>query len=87
NLARAQVTNGSLFSLPGGDAGLAVVVEGGSEGWDYSPDQRLLDGDVWGSSAVAGNGHRSNYAVTSELRMPLLESLTVTASGRYDAFK
>ncbi|KAF1015908.1 MAG: Colicin I receptor [Stenotrophomonas maltophilia] len=87
NLARAQVTNGSLFALPGGDAGIAVVVEGGSEGWDYSPDQRLLDGKVWGSSAVAGNGHRSNYAVTSELRMPLLESLTVTASGRYDAFK
>ncbi|MBD3825737.1 MULTISPECIES: TonB-dependent receptor [Stenotrophomonas] len=87
NLARAQVTNGSLFSLPGGDAGFAVVVEGGSEGWDYSPDQRLLDGQAWGSSAVAGNGHRSNYAVTSELRMPLLESLTVTASGRYDAFK
>ncbi len=87
NLGRVQITNGSLFSLPGGDAGFAVVVEGGSEGWDYSPDQRLLDGQVWGSSAVAGNGHRSNYAGTSELRMPVLEQVTVTASGRYDAFK
>ncbi len=87
NLGRVQVTNGSLFSLPGGDAGLAVVLEGGSEGWDYSPDQAFVDGNVWGTTAVAGAGHRSNYAVTSELRMPLLEKLTVSASGRYDAFK
>ncbi|WP_312785554.1 TonB-dependent receptor domain-containing protein [Stenotrophomonas indicatrix] len=87
NLGRAQITNGSLFKLPGGDAGLAVVAEAGSEGWSYTPDQRLLDGSVWGTTSVAGAGHRSNYALTSELRMPLLESLTVTASGRYDAFK
>ncbi|WP_423179070.1 MULTISPECIES: TonB-dependent receptor domain-containing protein [unclassified Stenotrophomonas] len=87
NLGRAQITNGSLFKLPGGDAGLAVVAEAGSEGWSYTPDQRLLDGSVWGTTSVAGAGHRSNYAVTSELRMPLLESLTVTASGRYDAFR
>ena len=40
-----------------------------------------------GASAVAGAGHRSNYAVTSELRMPVFESLTISASGRYDAFK
>ncbi|GAB3054922.1 TonB-dependent receptor domain-containing protein [Stenotrophomonas tumulicola] len=87
NLGRVQLTNGSLFSLPGGDAGFAVVVEGGSEGWDYSPDPGLVDGSVWGTTAVSGAGHRSNYAVTSELRLPLLDSLTVTASGRYDAFK
>lgn len=36
---------------------------------------------------MAGAGHRSNYAVTGKLRLPLLDSLTVTGSGRYDAFK
>lgn len=87
NLGRVQLTNGSLFSLPGGEAGFALVVEGGSEGWDYSPDAALLDGNVWGTTAVSGAGHRSNYAVTSELRMPLFDTLTVTGSGRYDAFK
>ena len=45
NLGRVQVTNGC--SLPGGDAGLAVVLEGGSEGWDYSPDQAFVDGNAW----------------------------------------
>ncbi|HFF3761035.1 MULTISPECIES: TonB-dependent receptor domain-containing protein [Stenotrophomonas] len=87
NLGRVQLTNGSLFSLPGGDAGLAVVLEGGSEGWNYTPNQSFIDGNVWGTTAVAGAGHRSNYAVTSELRMPLHDMVTVSASGRYDAFK
>ncbi len=92
NMLRAQVTNGALFSLPGGDAGLAVVVEGGNQGWDYSPDPRLipdpetLESQVWGTTSVSGAGHRTRYAVTSELRLPVLEPLTVTLSGRYDAF-
>jgi len=70
NLGRVQLTNSGLFSLPGGDAGLGIVVEGGSEGWDYSPHERLPNGDVWGTTSVAGAGHRSNYAVTGELRLP-----------------
>lgn len=93
NMLRAQLTNASLFHLPGGDAGLAVVVEGGSQGWNYSPDAALipdpetLESKVWGLTSVSGSGHRSRYAVTSELRLPLWEPLTVTVAGRYDAFK
>jgi len=92
NLIRAQATNSALFSLPGGDAGLAVVVEAGNQGWDYSPDPRLipdpetLESQVWGTTSVSGAGHRSRYAVTSELRLPIWEPLTVTVSGRYDAY-
>lgn len=91
NMARAQITNTALFSLPGGDAGLAFAVEGGNEGWDYSPDSRMiedpdtLESQVWGQTSVSGSGHRSRYALTGELRMPLLNPLTVTLSGRYDA--
>ncbi|MDR0182488.1 TonB-dependent receptor plug domain-containing protein [Lysobacter arvi] len=93
NTLRAQLTNTSLFSLPGGDAGLAVVVEGGTQSWDYTPDARLLqdpetlESEIWGLTSVNGSGDRDRYAVTSELRMPLWEPLTVTLSGRYDAFK
>ncbi|MDR1075631.1 MAG: TonB-dependent receptor [Xanthomonadaceae bacterium] len=93
NMLRGQLTNGSLFSLPGGDAGVAFVLEGGSQGWDYSPDRRLvedpvtLESEVWGTTAVSGAGHRSRYAATAELRMPFLDQLTVTASARYDAFR
>ncbi|WP_430391717.1 TonB-dependent receptor domain-containing protein [Dyella sp. 20L07] len=96
NLLRGQLTDGSLFSLPGGDAGVAFVVEGGNEGWDSTPDPRLLqtvtlpDGQTgdyfWGTSAVPGAGHRSRYAGTAELRLPLLQQLTMDISGRYDGY-
>ncbi|WP_448481547.1 TonB-dependent receptor plug domain-containing protein [Pseudoxanthomonas mexicana] len=87
NMLRAQVTNGSLFTLPGGEAGLAVVVEAGTQSWDYNPDPGYLDGSVWGTTAVSGGGERDRYAVTSELRLPLWDMLTVSLSGRYDAFE
>jgi iron complex outermembrane recepter protein len=86
NTARATVTNPSLFQMPGGDAGVAFLLEGGNEGWDYSPDSRLLSDDVWGASAVQGAGHRSRYALATEWRLPLLSQLTMSASARYDAF-
>lgn len=86
NVAQATVTNPSLFRMPGGDAGVAFLLEGGNEGWDYSPDPRLLAGGVWGASAVQGAGHRSRYAAAMEWKLPLLEKLTMSASARYDAF-
>ena len=87
NMLRAQFTNGALFSLPGGDAGVAFALEAGTQGWNYDPDAQLLNGDIWGTTATSGGGKRSRYALTSELRLPLLESLTVSASGRYDGFR
>lgn len=93
NMLRGQLTNASLFSLPGGDAGLAVVVEGGTQGWEYRPDPRMLqdpdtlESQIWGQTSVSGEGDRDRYAVTGELRLPLWNPLTVTLSGRYDAYK
>ena len=87
NMLRAQLTNSSLFSLPGGDAGVAVVAEGGNSGWDYAPDPQLLNGGIWGQTDVQGAGHRSRYALTTELRMPVLKQLTFDVSGRHDAYK
>lgn len=92
NMLRAQLTNSALFSLPGGDAGVAFVVEGGNQGWRYTPDPRLvqdpdtLTSEVWGQTAVSGDGERDRYAVTGELRLPVLTPLTLTMSGRYDSF-
>ena len=86
NTGRVTLTNPSLFQMPGGDAGVAFLLEGGNEGWDYTPDARLLSGDVWGTSAVQGAGHRSRYAAATEWRLPLLSQLTLSASARYDAF-
>lgn len=96
NLLRGQLTDTALFALPGGDASTALVLEAGNQGWDTSPDPRLLqtttvyDGyatpAVWATRAVPGAGHRSRYAATAELRLPVLRRLALTASGRYDDF-
>jgi outer membrane receptor protein involved in Fe transport len=93
NMLRGQVTNGSLFELPGGDAGLAVAAEWGKEGWEYNPDALLipdpvtLESEIWGTTSVSGEGDRTRYAVTGELRLPVWDPLTISLSGRYDAFK
>lgn len=86
SMLRLQLTNATLFGLPGGDAGLAVVAELGKQKWDYTPAPGLLDGSIWGQTAVAGGGDRDRYAITSELRLPLLDPFTVTLSGRYDSY-
>lgn len=86
NTLRGQVANASAFTLGGGDAGVALAIEGGNQGWDYSPDERLMSGDVWGSTAVQGAGHRSRYAGTAELSLPLLKELVMDVSARYDNY-
>ncbi|PJK09863.1 TonB-dependent receptor [Lysobacteraceae bacterium NML08-0793] len=87
NMARLQLTQASLFGLPGGDAGLAVALETANEGWEYIPDSKTQDGSLWGLTDVAGSGRRSRYAITSELRLPVWDKLTIAASARYDNFK
>lgn len=87
NMIRAMFTNGSLFSLPGGDAGVAVGAEVGTQGWRYTPDDRLLNGDIWGTTAVSGQGDRSRYALVGEVRLPVWEPLTISASARYDGYR
>jgi iron complex outermembrane recepter protein len=87
SLARGQLTNANLFMLPGGPAGIALVLEGGDQGWNYAPDPAFFNGDAFGYTATAGSGHRSRWAGTTELRMPVFKMLTFTASGRYDDYK
>ncbi|WP_374247491.1 TonB-dependent receptor plug domain-containing protein [Thermomonas sp.] len=87
NMLRAQFTNGALFSLPGGDAGAAIAVEAGTQGWRYDPDPLLLNGKIWGTTAVSGHGQRSRYSLTGEMRLPVWEPLTISASARYDGFR
>ena len=87
SLLRAQVTNASLFHLPGGEAGIAVVGEGGREGWNYVPDPDYADGEVYAHTSVGGTGNRSRYAGTAELRLPVLPMVSLSASGRYDDYQ
>ena len=87
SLGRVQLTDSQLFALPGGDAGVALVAEGGRQSWEYTPDPNFLDGGAYLYTAVAGAGHRTRYAGTGEVRLPVLQQVTLDMSGRYDDYK
>ncbi len=82
-----QVTNVDLFSLPGGSAGLAALVQVGNQHWSNHPNAKLLAGDVWGTTATSGFGKRENYAAAVEMNLPIWKWLTVDGSVRYDDYK
>lgn len=87
-LFRGQLTDSALFTLPGGKAGIALVAEGGRQSWSYDPDPGFLNGDAFGYTASGSSGgNRTRSAFTTELRLPVLQLLTVNASGRYDDYK
>jgi outer membrane receptor protein involved in Fe transport len=87
NDTRATISNSSLFSLPGGDAGIAALIEAGGEAW-YDPVNPLIaNGDVWGLTASSGGGTRQHGASAFEFNAPLLKELTLDLSGRYDYYK
>jgi outer membrane receptor protein involved in Fe transport len=87
NNTHATVSNDKLFSLPGGDAALAVLVEGGSQAWYQPINPLILNGDVWGLTGTSGGGTRTHYASAFELNLPVWKMLTVDLSGRYDHYK
>ena len=87
SMLRIQLLNSKLFPLPGGNAGLAIVGEAGAQGWAYDPDPRYLDGETYLYTATSGSGHRARYALTTELKMPIVKMLTADMSGRYDDYR
>ena len=86
NNTRATLSNASLFALPGGDAGFAALLEGGSEAW-YEPVNPLFtQGDIFEHAATGGGGKRFHAATAFEWNLPLLKTLTADVSGRYDYY-
>jgi len=84
---RAQLTDNKLFSLPGGDAALALVAEGGHQLWRYVPDAGFATNEFYGfTSSGASFGSRNRYAATTELQMPVIKKLAINISGRYDYY-
>jgi len=86
SVVRGQLTDASLFQLPGGPAGIALAAEAGNQDWNYTPDPGYFNGAIWGYTATAGDGHRSRYALTGELRLPVYKWWTLTGSARYDSY-
>ena len=87
SIFRVQVTDNKLFKLPGGDAGLAIVAEGGHQLWSYVPDAGFATGDFFGyTSSGASYGSRNRYALTSEMQLPVFKGFMFDLSARYDDY-
>ena len=79
--------NGTPFTLPGGDFGVAAIAELGDQGYHQHPDPRIDQGYFWNTgTADSSGGTRRNQAVGVEFNAPVLSSLTVSGAARYDVF-
>ncbi|HET6397241.1 MAG TPA: TonB-dependent receptor [Pseudoxanthomonas sp.] len=85
--------SGDLFELPAGPLGFAAVVEGVRQTTDlvsdYRTDQtRPADEHTIYNLTSSGetHGERDRYAAGVEFRVPIFESLTLQAAGRYDKY-
>lgn len=85
--ASFTVTQSDLFSLPGGNAGFAALIELGHQGYDLNPDPLATQYYYYSWKDSDGHGSRNRWALASELRLPLLESLNLSVAGRYDQYR
>jgi outer membrane receptor protein involved in Fe transport len=87
--ATLNVNTDELFKTWAGPVGFAAVLEAVHQGFQLSPDPRgntTSFGDPF-QDYISGAGTRNRVSLGSELRVPLLSSLTWTISGRLDKYR
>ena len=84
---QATLTNGELFQLPAGPVGFAAVAEYGKQGYNLRPDPLALTDYYYSWRDSDGEGKRSHAAIGGEIRVPVLEFVTLSGAGRYDNFR
>ncbi|WP_255406263.1 TonB-dependent siderophore receptor [Novosphingobium sp. CF614] len=85
NLA-VTVNTTELFRLPAGPVGLAVVAEGGKQGYDLNPDPLALTDYYYALKDSDGYGTRTHWALGGEVRVPVTSFLQLSGAARYDRF-
>ena len=83
--------NGDLFKFPWVDesVGWAAVLEAAHNGYLLSPDARAANSATFVNpfySDNTGGGTRQRYSLGTEFRVPVLNSVTWTISGRLDKY-
>ncbi|MGH8124852.1 MAG: TonB-dependent receptor domain-containing protein [Rhodanobacteraceae bacterium] len=82
-----HVSDSNLFKLPGGNAGVAALIQYGEQVWSNPTDPRVIAGDFYNLTGTSGGGRRNFMATAGEFRAPVFKMLTLDLSGRYDRFK
>ncbi|KRD34168.1 hypothetical protein ASE35_10560 [Lysobacter sp. Root916] len=84
NQAQASIS-GDLFEGWAGPIGFAAVLEAAKQGYQLDPDPRGNQ-DYWVQNIDRGGGERTRYSAGVEFKVPLLESVTLTAAARRDHY-
>ena len=79
---------GDLFEMSGGTAAFAAVAEFGSQEYTLNSDPRIAPDvrAIYNLTGTGGGGERDRYALGMEASFPILDSVTLTAAGRYDKY-
>ncbi|MBN8742451.1 MAG: TonB-dependent receptor [Xanthomonadaceae bacterium] len=81
------LTNPELFSMPAGEAGFAGTIEAGNQAYALHPDPLATQYYYYSWRDSDGSGSRDRWAAAGELRLPLLESLSLSTAARYDQYR
>jgi outer membrane receptor protein involved in Fe transport len=85
--ATVILNDSSLFSVPAGDVGAAVIAQVGTDKVHAPLDPNAAAGVFDGTNARPNSaGSRDHYAFGSEVRVPIFRLLTADLSGRYDRY-
>lgn len=85
--ASLTLTNTELFALPAGFAGFAGALEIGSQAYALNPDPLATQYYYYSWRDSDGKGSRDRWAAAGELRLPLLDTLNLSAAARYDRYR
>lgn len=82
------LTNPSLFQLPAGDVGMAVIAQRGHEHFQNRSASELADEGYFRgqTGSTVAKGSRDSTAFGTEFQVPLLDKLTANVSGRWDKY-
>lgn len=78
--------SGSIFSMPAGDAALAVGFEYREEKISDDPDELFLRGEIFGTEATQASGERDQTSLFAELFIPVFEQLEAQVAFRYENY-
>ncbi|MEZ5543648.1 MAG: TonB-dependent receptor [Lysobacteraceae bacterium] len=81
------LTQFELFELSGRPVGFAATAEVGHQSYDLNPDPLATQYHYYSWKDSDGKGSRNRWALASEVRMPVLETLDLSLAGRYDQYR
>lgn len=84
----SYVVTGSLFYLPAGPLGMAMVLEASRQRYQLqnTPSLLPLRMEAYNMTGSVGGGRRDRYAAGAELSIPLSSTLKLSLAGRFDDY-